>query len=315
MATAAAAAAAARMAVVSSSSSPSSVALRPALRGARELRARVAAAVPAGAGSQRRLLVTMKASGKFFVGGNWKCNGTRSSVDKLVSELNAGNFPSDVEVIVAPPFIYLDAVARDITPNIQVSAQNCWIRAGGAYTGEISAEMLVDASIPWVILGHSERRALCGESNEVVGQKAHYALEKGLKVIACIGETGDQRKSNQTLSVVTKQLEALAAEIEDWTNVVVAYEPVWAIGTGLTASPSDAQEVHSVIRKWLNDNVSPSVASATRIIYGGSVSPATCEDLAKEHDIDGFLVGGASLQGPSFVKICNAQEAALKAAA
>ncbi|URD79183.1 triosephosphate isomerase [Musa troglodytarum] len=244
---------------------------------------------------------------KFFVGGNWKCNGTSEEVKKIVSILNDGKVASAdvVDVVVSPPFVFLPLVKSSLRPEFHVAAQNCWVKKGGAYTGEISAEMLVNLDIPWVILGHSERRQLLSESNEFVGDKVAYALSKGLKVIACVGETLEQRESGATMDVVAAQTKAIAERISDWTNVVVAYEPVWAIGTGKVATPAQAQEVHSELRKWLQTNVSADVAASTRIIYGGSVSGANCKELAAQPDVDGFLVGGASLK-PEFVDIINA---------
>ncbi|KAG6489137.1 hypothetical protein ZIOFF_050395 [Zingiber officinale] len=189
--------------------------------------------------------------------------------------------------------------------DFQVAAQNCWVKKGDAYTGEISAERIVNLGIPWAILGHSERRVLLNESNEFVGGKVAYALSKGLKVIVCVGETLEQRESGATLEVVTAQTKAIAERISDWTNVVLAYEPVWAIGTGKVATPAQAQEVHSELRKWLQINVSVEVAESTRIIYGGSVNGANSKELAAQPDVDGFHVGVASSK-PEFVDIINA---------
>uniref|UniRef100_A0A0D9UWQ6 DUF547 domain-containing protein n=1 Tax=Leersia perrieri TaxID=77586 RepID=A0A0D9UWQ6_9ORYZ len=243
---------------------------------------------------------------KFFVGGNWKCNGTTDQVDKIVKILNEGQIASTdvVEVVVSPPYVFLPVVKSQLRPEIQVAAQNCWVKKGGAFTGEVSAEMLVNLGVPWVILGHSERRSLLGESNEFVGDKVAYALSQGLKVIACVGETLEQRESGSTMDVVAAQTKAIAERIKDWTNVVVAYEPVWAIGTGKVATPAQAQEVHEELRKWLAANVSAEVAESTRIIYGGSVTGANCKELAAKPDVDGFLVGGASLK-PEFIDIIN----------
>uniref|UniRef100_K3XMB3 Triosephosphate isomerase, cytosolic n=1 Tax=Setaria italica TaxID=4555 RepID=K3XMB3_SETIT len=182
---------------------------------------------------------------KFFVGGNWKCNGTADQVDKIVKTLNEGQVPPPdvVEVVVSPPYVFLPVVKSQLRPEFQVAAQNCWVKKGGAFTGEVSAEMLVNLGVPWVILGHSERRALLGESNEFVGDKVAYALSQGLKVIACVGETLEQREAGSTMDVVAAQTKAIAEKIKDWSNVVVAYEPVWAIGTGKVATPDQAQEV------------------------------------------------------------------------
>lgn len=243
---------------------------------------------------------------KFFVGGNWKCNGTVEEVKKIVTLLNEAEVPTEdvVEVVVSPPFVFLTLVKSLLRPDFQVAAQNCWVRRGGAFTGEISAEMLVNLRIPWVILGHSERRLLLNESNEFVADKVAYALSRGLKIIACVGETLEQRESGSTMAVVAAQTQSIADKVQNWDNIVLAYEPVWAIGTGKVATPAQAQEVHSELRKWLRDNVGVEVASSTRIIYGGSVNGTNCRELAKQPDIDGFLVGGASLK-PEFIDIIN----------
>ncbi|KAJ9175724.1 hypothetical protein P3X46_014251 [Hevea brasiliensis] len=245
---------------------------------------------------------------KFFVGGNWKCNGTTEEVKKIVSTLNEGQVPSpDVVVVISPPFIYLPLVKSSLRPDFHVAAQNCWVKKGGAFTGEVSAEMLVNLGIPWVILGHSERRLILNESNEFVGDKVAYALSQGLKVIACVGETLEQHESGSTMEVVAAQTKAIAERVKDWTNLVLAYEPVWAIGTGKVATPAQAQEVHSELRKWLKESTSPEVAATTRIIYGGSVNAANSKELAAQPDVDGFLVGGASLK-PEFIEIIKSAE-------
>lgn len=168
--------------------------------------------------------------------------------------------------------------------------------------------MLKDNGVEWVILGHSERRNVFGESDQLIAEKVGHALSEGLSVIACIGEKIEEREAGKTLDVVYSQMEAIKSQVSDWNRVVVAYEPVWAIGTGKVATPAQAQEVHAALRKWLTDNVSADVANATRIIYGGSVTGVNCQELAKEGDIDGFLVGGASLK-PEFVNIVNARRA------
>lgn len=248
----------------------------------------------------------MRSTAKFFVGGNWKCNGSAESITSLVDDLNAGSIPSNVDVVCAPPFVYLTQVKASLRPPYQVSAQNCWVGASGAYTGEVSAEMLADNGISWVILGHSERRSLCGETPEFVGEKVGYALAKGLSVIPCIGETLKEREDGQMFNVLERQLGAIADKVSDWSRVVLAYEPVWAIGTGVVATPEQAQEVHAFLRQWVTRNIGPDVAASLRIIYGGSVNDGNCVDLAAREDIDGFLVGGASLKGSAFVQICNA---------
>ncbi|KAG4970589.1 hypothetical protein AAZX31_13G129100 [Glycine max] len=252
-----------------------------------------------------RGVVAMAGSGKFFVGGNWKCNGTKDSISKLVSDLNSATLEPDVDVVVAPPFVYIDQVKNSITDRIEISAQNSWVGKGGAFTGEISVEQLKDLGCKWVILGHSERRHVIGENDEFIGKKTAYALSEGLGVIACIGELLQEREAGQTFDICFQQLKAFADAVPSWDNIVIAYEPVWAIGTGKVATPEQAQEVHAAVRDWLKKNVSAKVASKTRIIYGGSVNASNSAELAKQEDIDGFLVGGASLKGPEFATIIN----------
>lgn len=260
-----------------------------------------------------RQVVSMAGHGKFFVGGNWKCNGSQQMVDTLVAELNAGTIYGDVEIVCAPPALYLERVNNSIRhPTYAVAAQNCWTGAGGAFTGEITADMLNDMSIPWVILGHSERRQLCGETNEIVAEKAAYAISKNVRVIGCIGETLEERESGALWDILATQMEAYKSTVTDWSKMVIAYEPIWAIGTGVVATPEQAQEVHAFLRKWVADNLGASVAASLRILYGGSVNADNCADLSGREDIDGFLVGGASLKGDSFVQICNAQTAMAK---
>ncbi|RLN65461.1 hypothetical protein BBJ29_001151 [Phytophthora kernoviae] len=244
-------------------------------------------------------------SRKFFVGGNWKCNGSLGQAQDLVGMLNTAKIPTNVEVVVAPSQVHAATVKASLRSDVRVSGQDVWSQGNGAFTGETSAEMLKDLGAEYTLVGHSERREK-GESNEVVAKKAAYALEKGLAVIACIGESKETRESNQTVAWITKQLDAYAAEIDDWTNVVIAYEPIWAIGTGLTASPEQAQDVHASIRAWLKEKVSAEASEKTRIIYGGSVGANNAPELSQKTDIDGFLVGGASLK-PDFLHIINAQ--------
>jgi triosephosphate isomerase len=248
---------------------------------------------------------------RFFVGGNWKANGGQSFVRSLVADLNAGNVPEDVEVVISPPSLYLAQVQEQVRKEIAVSAQNCY-HQDGAFTGEVTASMVKDLGLPWVILGHSERRSIFKESDELIGTKVAKCLGVGLKVIACVGEQLSEREEGKTTEVVFSQLKAIAANVTDpkgWENVVIAYEPVWAIGTGRTATPKQAQEVHAEIRKWLHDSASAEVAATTRIIYGGSVKPDNSDELASEPDIDGFLVGGASLKAADFFKIASAANA------
>jgi len=247
------------------------------------------------------------ASRKFFVGGNWKMNGSRSKVSEIVTFLNTCTALDSVDVVCAPPALYTSWVVDNVDKRVQVSLQNCQGAASGAFTGEVSAEMGADIGCKWVILGHSERRHKFGETNDVIGQKINHVLTNtSLGVIACIGELLSEREADRTMEVVNEQMAAVAANVSDWSRVVIAYEPVWAIGTGVVASPEQAQEVHAAIRKWLAEKCSSDVAATTRIIYGGSVNGNNCVELGKNGDVDGFLVGGASLK-PDFLKITNAR--------
>jgi len=247
-------------------------------------------------------------SRKPFVGGNWKCNGTHTSIDALVAKLNQVKPPPSVETVVAPTFLHLERVQNALDPSYHIAAQNVSSLGLGAFTGEVSVEQLVDAKIQWVILGHSERRQIFHADDASIMKQVLVSLKHGMSVIACVGETLAERKANHTWTVIERQLNSLAAGIKanEWSRLVIAYEPVWAIGTGETASPAQAQEVHAQIRAWLIRAVSAPVSEATRIIYGGSVKGSNAEELFAQRDIDGFLVGGASLQAEDFIKIFQA---------
>ncbi|XKL67895.1 hypothetical protein PGB90_003386 [Kerria lacca] len=247
-------------------------------------------------------------SRKFFVGGNWKMNGDKKFITETIEYLGKANLDKNVEIVIAPPSIYLECVHYLAPRNIQVSAQNCYSVAKGAFTGEISPVMLNDIGIEWVIIGHSERRNVFGETDNLIAEKIGYTVGTGLKVIACVGEKLEEREAGQTEAVVFQQVKAINNKLteSDWSRVVIAYEPVWAIGTGKTATPQQAQEVHEKLREFIKNEISEKVANEIRIIYGGSVTGSNAKDLAKEKDIDGFLVGGASLK-PEFVDIINAK--------
>lgn len=246
---------------------------------------------------------------QFFVGGNFKMNPvSRGQKESIIGVLNSADLDSTTEIVIAPPSLYLIPLKDTVRSEIQVSAQNCYYKDSGAFTGEISPAQLVDANIPYVILGHSERRTLFHETSELIAQKTKAALNAKLKVILCVGETLPEREAGQTAEVVQKQLQAVVDVLQesDWSTVVIAYEPVWAIGTGKVATSAQAQEAHLDIRTFLSQKVSPAVAENTRIIYGGSVTAANCKELSTQLDVDGFLVGGASLK-PEFVNIINAR--------
>jgi len=233
-------------------------------------------------------------------------NGSVESIMKIVTDLNSAKLDPKVEVVVAPPALYLLLTRERLKSNIEVAAQNVFDKPNGAFTGEISVSQLKDSNIKWTLLGHSERRTVLREDDQFIAAKTKSALDGGIGVIFCCGESLVQREDNKTIEVVTKQLNAVKARISDWSNVVIAYEPIWAIGTGKVATTQQAQEVHAAIRSWLKKEVGEKAAQETRIIYGGSVSEKNCKDLSTQSDIDGFLVGGASLK-PAFVDIINCQ--------
>lgn len=244
---------------------------------------------------------------KYLIGGNWKCNGLLEANEARCKVFNeAGPIPSNVEVVLCVPFIHIGMVLEKLRDDIQVGAQDCGVNTKcGAYTGEIGSHQLKDIGCTWVIIGHSERRegfGMAGEPVELCAEKAKVALDNGLKVMFCVGEKKDERESGVTMEVCAAQLAPLAKQltIADYENVSIAYEPVWAIGTGLTATPQMAQDTHADIRKWIADNVSPEVASKIRIQYGGSMKGGNAKDLLAMPDIDGGLIGGASLEADFF---------------
>jgi len=239
--------------------------------------------------------------------------GSQAEKVALVEILNGADLDPATEVVVAPPSLYIIPLLEIIRKDIKVSAQNCYVKTSGAFTGEISPTQLVSAGVPYVILGHSERRTLFHETSELVAQKTRAALDASLSVILCVGETLEERESNKTAQVVETQLKACVDLLKegDWSKIVIAYEPVWAIGTGKVATSAQAQETHAEIRSYLSKAVSSAVAKNTRIIYGGSVTAKNCRELSTQPDVDGFLVGGASLK-PEFVDIVNAKKAVAK---
>ena len=240
-----------------------------------------------------------------FIGGNFKCNGTIASLTTLIDTFNKASVParSSAEVVVCPPTLYVNLVQSQLRKEWSVGVQNVYLQ-NGAFTGEISPEMVKDLGVEWIILGHSERRHVFKETDELIGQKTAKAQALGLKIIGCVGELIEERDAGKTFEVVERQLSSFAKNVANWDNFVIAYEPVWAIGAGRTATPPQAQEVHASIRKWLVEHVSQQVSDKTRILYGGSVKGANSSELFAQHDVDGFLVGGASLQ-PDFITIVN----------
>jgi triosephosphate isomerase len=241
------------------------------------------------------------------IAGNWKLNNNLNEAKQLATELVAGvKGVEDREIIIAPVFTALASVAEIVADsNIGLAAQNCYPSGSGAYTGEVSPEMLKDCGCHYVILGHSERRQLLAEDDAFINSKVHKALEAGLQVILCVGETLKERESEMMLDVLKTQVSGGLAAVtaEQMEQIIIAYEPVWAIGTGKTATNEQAQEIHSFIRGLLQGLFSPEVASATRILYGGSVKPANVDGLMSMDDIDGALVGGASLKSEDFIRL------------
>ncbi len=245
-----------------------------------------------------------------FVVGNWKMHKTVAEALALVTELkNQLASLRDVDVGVAPPFTALHPVARRLEDSpLAVVAQDCFWEAKGAFTGQVAPAMLRDVGCTWTIIGHSERRQLFGETDASVARKVTAALAAGLGVIVCVGETLAERDGGTTTRVVETQLAGGLVDLpkEAIDRLVIAYEPVWAIGTGRTATPAQAQEVHAFIRGWLGGRLGPAAAGAIRIQYGGSVKADNAAQLMKQPDIDGALVGGASLVAADFVAICRA---------
>lgn len=243
-----------------------------------------------------------------LISGNWKLNGSRESVVELAGAICAGSDQLKAEVLICPTAVHLADVQQVVkNSTVKIGGQNCASEMSGAFTGEVSADMLREFGCEYVILGHSERRALFSETSRQVAEKCLAAQKAGLTPILCVGETLEQREAGQMQDVLYEQLQALldAAGILAFSNLVVAYEPVWAIGTGKTASPEQAQEVHALIRNRLAEQ-NTDVAAAVRILYGGSVKPDNAATLLAQPDVDGGLIGGAALDAQSFLAICKA---------
>jgi len=248
-----------------------------------------------------------------FIAGNWKLNPVKIEQAKELARQvrdRSANF-SKVKIAVCPPFISIPTVANVLSESrIAVGGQNLYWEESGAYTGAISASMLKNAGCSYVIIGHSERRQYFGETDETVCRKLFAALKGGLKPIVCVGESLEQREAGKLKDVIRTQVtEALRGMDEaSLGDLVIAYEPIWAIGTGVTATPEQAQEMHAYIRNLLNDHFSQALAMTTPLLYGGSVKPDNAVELLSQEDIDGALVGGASLKADTFVPIIEAGE-------
>jgi triosephosphate isomerase (TIM) len=253
----------------------------------------------------------MNRSRRPLIAGNWKMNHGGASACTLAAEVSKRTASLDrVDVLVAPPFTALAAVAHELEKTrVAVGAQNMHAKDSGAFTGEVSAPMLLESGATWVIIGHSERRQFFGETDASVAEKVTAALAKGIRPIACVGETLAERERGETLAVVGRQLGAFAKTLASQPGVgVIAYEPVWAIGTGKVAGPEQAQEVHAMIRAELG-KIGKDFADKTLILYGGSVKGSNASGLFESADVDGALVGGASLDAADFAAIAAASQA------
>jgi triosephosphate isomerase len=251
---------------------------------------------------------------KPFVAGNWKMNMDRGGSVELASDVARAVSGLDaVDVAVCPPSVYLHAVAEALAgTRVDLGGQNAYFESKGAYTGEVSMAMLKDVGCRYVILGHSERRHVFGETDGLIAKKVRAALAGGPEVILCVGELIEERRADKTEAVLDRQIRSALKDVspEDMARVVVAYEPVWAIGTGETASPDQAQDAHRFIRELIQQLFDESVAQALRIQYGGSVKPNNADELLAQPDVDGALVGGASLEADKFAAIVKAGEPA-----
>ncbi|MES2792379.1 MAG: triose-phosphate isomerase [Planctomycetota bacterium] len=246
-----------------------------------------------------------------LVAGNWKMNTNLKSATELASELAAklSHDLTGVEVLVCPPAPYLAPVAAAIANSaVKLGGQDCSFEEPGAFTGEVASEMLLDFGCRYVILGHSERRQFHGETDKIVNHKVHMALKKGLHVILCVGEKLEEQQAGATETVLDRQMTGSLASItgEDLAKVVIAYEPVWAIGTGKTATPAEAEKSHVFLRHWIANRYNPQIAETLRILYGGSVKAANALELLQMPNIDGALVGNASLKVDQFWPIIEA---------
>ncbi len=244
-----------------------------------------------------------------IVAGNWKMNNDYSETNGLINNLKSSKIPEDVRVMVAPSFTQLSQCKNLLSgTNISVVAQNMNANNSGAFTGEISASMLKGIEVNTVIIGHSERRSIFNETNIILKEKVKSALVADMEVIFCFGEELKERKNNDYFKIVNKQLRDVLFDLPEscWKNIILAYEPVWAIGTGETATANQAQEMHSYVRNLIRENYSVATSEEISILYGGSVKPSNAKEIFSGKDVDGGLIGGASLNANDFIEICSA---------
>ena len=247
---------------------------------------------------------------KKIVAGNWKMNLDKSSSEHLVKEiLESTQEKKDIQIVLSPPFIYLEQIVKDCIsrPDVLIAAQNCSAYDNGAFTGEVSTNMLKSIGVDYVIIGHSERRQFFSESNDVLMNKISLSLSNNLKVIFCCGEDINQREKDLHFEIIEDQLKSTVFKLSanDFSKIVIAYEPIWAIGTGKTATSDQAQEIHGFIRSLITTNYNKDISDNTTILYGGSCKPSNAEAIFSEDDIDGGLIGGASLKSADFTSIIS----------
>ena len=247
---------------------------------------------------------------KKIVAGNWKMNLDKSSSEHLVKEiLESTQEKKDIQIVLSPPFIYLEQIVKDCVsrPDVLIAAQNCSAYDNGAFTGEVSTNMLKSIGVDYVIIGHSERRQLFSEYNDVLMNKISLSLSNNLKVIFCCGEDINQREKDLHFEIIEDQLKSTVFKLSanDFSKIVIAYEPIWAIGTGKTATSDQAQEIHGFIRSLITNNYNKDISDNTTILYGGSCKPSNAKAIFSEDDIDGGLIGGASLKSADFTSIIS----------
>ncbi|HMA68533.1 MAG TPA: triose-phosphate isomerase [Candidatus Mcinerneyibacterium sp.] len=244
---------------------------------------------------------------KLFISGNWKMNKNFNEGNNLMRDIDQYAEKKDkIDIAIFPPNLYLKYFHENYK-NITVGSQNLYFKNSGAYTGEISPSMLKSIGINWTIIGHSERRTIFGETPDIIKKKIDFSLENDFNPVVCIGENIDQREKSMELDVIKMQVKNIYYKLQrkDAQNIILAYEPLWAIGTGKTASPEDADKIHGQIRKEIKKIYDEEFSSQLRILYGGSVKPHNAQELLSKKNIDGALIGGASLKSDSFLKICD----------
>ena len=247
---------------------------------------------------------------KKIVAGNWKMNLDKSSSENLVKEiLESTQEKKDIQIVLSPPFVYLEQIVKDCVSrtDVLIAAQNCSAYDNGAFTGEVSTNMLKSIGVDYVIVGHSERRQFFSESNDVLMNKISLSLSNNLKVIFCCGEDINQREKDLHFEIIENQLKSTVFKlsVNDFSKIVIAYEPIWAIGTGKTATSDQAQEIHGFIRSLITTNYNKDISDNTTILYGGSCKPSNAKAIFSEDDIDGGLIGGASLKSADFTSIIS----------